>query len=207
MDVDLYADPGCAWSWAAYRWLDAVASRRQLRTRLRPFSLLRRDGVAELPEFLREKRRECHRALRVCAAIADEGQRWSFYGALCDPIYAALRTGRPPSVDVPAALAAADLAAELAAYADDESVDAAIDAAMTETERLLPSGEAVQLIPIVVLHDGDEALAVRGPLLDPEPRGRDAVLLWDAVERLVTMPNVYEISRPRPGRHSFTIAS
>jgi len=202
MNVDLYADPGCPWAWAAYRWLDEVAPRRQLRVRLRPYSLTLRDGTDSLPAGLAEVRRASHRALRVCAAIQDEARRWDFFRAACEPAYAALRRGEPPVVDVAGAIEQAGVARSLIAAADDTAMDDDIRASMGAlTEFLSGSGEPGS-IPAIVLHASHQTFALRGPLLDPAPSGHAALELWDALELLARTTGFYEISRPRPTMHS-----
>jgi hypothetical protein len=203
MDVDLYADPSCPWSWAAYLWLDQVAPRRQLRLRIQPFSLTLRDGTAQLPAPLRAIREQAHRALRVVAAVDAFDARAAFYAAVTGPLYAAMADGRAPAVDIAGALAAANLDADLAARADDARFDADIADIMRAVAELLPADEpSVQRIPIVVVHTADGPRACQGPLLDPPPRGHEALQLWDVTEQLLSMPSVYGIARPRPARHS-----
>lgn len=203
MDVDLYADPSCHWSWAAYRWLDDVAPRRQLRPRLRPFSLTLRDGTEHLPAALGNARRNCHRALRVCAAIADESRRWDFFRALCEPIYAARASGGNQEVDIAGALGATGLGDDLLRAADNPAGDVSVRASMGTVRALLPAAEQVLRIPVVVLHCGPEQHALQGPLLDPVPTGAEGVQLWDAIERVATLPGFHGLSRPR---HPVTVS-
>jgi hypothetical protein len=200
MDVELYADPSCPWSWATYRWLDHVAPRGQLRLVHRPFSLVLRDGTAQLPADRRRVRLEAHRALRIAAAIQDDATRWAFFGAVIEPVAAAVADRRPPAFALPVAARAAGLEAALAARADDDARDAVCAAQMQRLGAELPGGDARrQRIPVVVIDAAGYRAAFLGPLLDPAPTGRDAVLLWDAVETVGRLPGVYEISRPHPG--------
>jgi 2-hydroxychromene-2-carboxylate isomerase len=208
MDVDLYADPSCPWSWAAYLWLDEVASRRQVQVAMRPFSLLLRDGTGHLPPSRRAGREQAHRALRVAAAIESDEARNAFYAAVTGPVYAALAAGRSPTVDVAAALRQVGLDPALAALADDARLDAKIARSMRSLAELLPVREpAVPRIPVIVLHAEHGPVASHGPLLDPVPRGREAVQLWDATDQLLRLPGVYGLTRPRPASHSLVAAA
>jgi hypothetical protein len=84
--------------------------------------------------------------------------------------------------------------------ADDAARDDDVRAVMAGVATLLPpSDDTVQRIPVLVL---DGRAGCYGPLLDPVPRGRGALQLWDALEALLRLDGVYEISRPRPRRHS-----
>jgi 2-hydroxychromene-2-carboxylate isomerase len=205
VDVDLYADPSCPWSWAAATWLEEVAPRRQLRLHHRPFSLALRDGTGHLPAPLRQAREGAHRALRVAAAISDGEARWAFYTALTRPVYAAMADGRPPAVDIAAAARAAGLDPLVAARADDPALDEAISESMRTVDDLLPAADGhVQRIPVLVLAG---AGACHGPLLNPAPHGAAALHLWDAVEALLRQPGFVEVSRPRLGRHQLVAAA
>lgn len=204
MDVDLYVDPTCAWSWTAFQWLDEVAPARQLYIRLRPYSLALRGGVDHLSEPLRTIRATGHRGLRVLAALEDES-RCAYFHALAGSLYMSLAAGRSPVIDIAAALAAAGSSASYEA-ADDERWDDVIRAAMTSAQDAVGmSGEYQPTIPVVAFASADHLVAFQGPLLDPVPTGRDALLLWDAVEMMGRLPGVYELSRPH-GRHSLVTA-
>lgn len=203
MDVELYADPSCPWSWAAYLWLDRVSPRRQLRLVHRPFSLALRDGTEHLPSAKRRAREQAHRALRVATAIDDDGLRWAFFAAVTAPAFAALAAARPPAFDIPAAVAAVGLDVDIAGQADDTDLDARISQDMRRAAELLPSTEPRGLrIPLLVIGPPQYRTALLGPLLDPVPSGQLAIRLWDAVETVSQLSGMYEISRPRPTSHS-----
>lgn len=207
MDVDFYADPSCAWSWAAYRWLDEVASRRQLRPIYRPFSLSLRDGTERLPPLVASVRQAAHRALRVAAGIADDGARWAFAGAVGAALYRDAAERRATLCDVEEALSRVGLDRQLARAADEPDIDSVIARSMDGLATLLPrpAGDP-QRIPIVVVGPPGHQVAFHGPLLDPAPTGSRAVQLWDALEAVVEVPGLYEISRPRPAAHSLVRA-
>jgi hypothetical protein len=197
MDVELYADPSCPWSWAAYVWLDRVAPQRQLRLVLRPFSLALRDGTSHLPSVKRRIRHEAHRALRVAAAIDDDAVRWTFFGAVAGPAYAAVAAGEAPRFDVDVAAASAGVGAA-AAVAGDPALDEAIAEHMRSASTHLPEGgDGQPRVPLLVTGSTQRRTALLGPLLDPPPAGQQAVRLWDAVETVARVPGLHEISRPQ----------
>lgn len=204
MDVDLYVDPTCAWSWTAFQWLDEVAPARQLCIRLRPYSLALRDGVDHLSEPMRTIRATGHRGLRVLASLEDE-TRCAYFHALAGSLYMSLAAGWRPVIDIAAALAAAGSSASYEA-ADDERWDDVIRAAMTAAQVAVDMRDECQpTIPVVAFARADRIVAFQGPLLDPAPTGHEALVLWDAVEMMGRLPGVYELSRPH-GRHSLVTA-
>jgi hypothetical protein len=204
MDVDLYADPSCPWSWAAYLWLDNVAARRQLRLTVQPFSLLLRDGTQNLAPDRRAAREQTHRALRVVSAIPAPDRRSAFFAAVTAPLYG----GGEARLDIDAAVLAAGLDPALAGCADDAGLDGAISDTMQALDALLPARAAgAQRIPVIVLHTHEGPIVWEGPLLDPPPRGRAALHLWDTAEQLLQIPGLYGLGRPRPTRHSLLAAA
>jgi hypothetical protein len=203
MDVELYVDPSCAWSWATHRWLLHVAPPRQLRIELRPFSLAVRDEGLELPAVVVAARRQAHRALRVLATLPAPEARAGFFDALTAAFFARAGAGGVPEFDIAAALDASGCDPGLIAGADDAAQDAAVAATMAAAAQLFGHDDPRQVrLPVLVLHSARATTALHGPLLDPVPSGRQALRLWDAIEELAEHHELYEISRPRPRRHS-----
>ena len=201
MDVELYVDPTCAWSWTAFQWLDEVAQSRQLRIRLRPYSLVLRNGVDGLPEPLRSARLAGHRSLRILAAL-DDAARCAYFHALVAPFYAA-RTR--PTLDITSALAAIGEPA-YAAAAEDERWDDAIRESMAAARDVVGTdADCEPTIPVVAFEAADRTIAFQGPLLDPAPTRRDGLVLWDMIETMGRVPGLFELSRPH-GRHSLVRA-
>lgn len=200
MDVDLYLDPSCRWSWAAYQWLDGLAPRRQLRLRLLPFSLALRDGTAALAEPLRAARDQAHRSLRVLSAIEDHELRCRFFSAFSSAVYDALASGRTPTPDIAQALAAAGLDPGLLRAADETRWDTEIRTAMAQAATLTGAPVDDQKIPVLVLAGLPVSVACTGPLLDPAPAGADGTALWDDLERLLRRPDLLGVSWRRAAR-------
>ena len=94
MDVELWADPACAWSWAAYLWLDSVASDKDLTITIHPFSLeirgrWRGEEVSPLlsaaggaPSFDTDP---AHQRIPV-TVLGLDGSRRGLVGPLLDPV-------------------------------------------------------------------------------------------------------------------------
>ncbi len=185
MRVDLFVDPACMWSWLTSRWLVEVAPQRGLQVRWRSYSLLLRDGPEGLEDWKAALWRASHRAVRVMQALhADDpdGVR-GFYEALATQA-------------LQGALAAAGLAPTYAAAADDAAWDEPIRRSMAEAFAVVGQGVGT---PALVVHL-DPPVGLLGPLVSLPPTGTDAVRLWDVAVAFATMPEVLELSRPRPRR-------
>jgi len=196
--VDLFVDPACMWTWLTSRWLVEVAPHRGLQVRWRSYSLLLRDGPEGLEDWKGALWGASHRAVRVMQALhADDpdGVR-GFYEALITQSLAAYNAGGPPFQDLQGALAAAGLAPSYAATADDAAWDEPIRRSMAEAFAVVGQGVGT---PALVLQL-DPPVGLHGPLVSPPPAGTDAVRLWDAAVAFATVPEVLELSRPRPRR-------
>jgi hypothetical protein len=196
--VELFVDPACMWSWLTWRWLVEVAPQRGLQVRPRSYSLLLRDGPEGLEDWKAAMRGASHRAVRVMEALhADDPDAVrGFYEALVTRSLAAHHGGGPPFQDLKGALAAAGLAPSYAAAADDAAWDEPIRRSMAEAFAVVGQGVG---IPALVLRL-DPPVGLHGPLVSPPPTGTDAVRVWDAAVAFATMPEVLELSRPRPRR-------
>jgi hypothetical protein len=196
--VDLFVDPACLWSWLTSQWLIEVAPRRDLQLQWRPYSLLLRDGPEGLEDWKAAVWGASLRALRVMQALdADnpDGVR-GFYEAVVTQGMAAYNTGRPPFQQLDAALTATGLPPTYAAAADDATRDQHIRTAMAEAFTVVGQGVGT---PALVLH-ADPPVGLLGPVIASTPTGAEAVRLWDAVVAFAAVPEVLELSRPRPPR-------
>lgn len=90
--------------------------------------------------------------LRVAIAIGDDAARCEFYAAVTGSLYASVAAGRPPAIDLAAALDAAGVDPGLAVCADDERLDDDIRASMTALRTLLPLRDAAgHTVPALAL--------------------------------------------------------
>lgn len=188
LDIDVYADPACLWSHVAVSWLQAAATRRCIRTRVRPLSLVLRDGEAAGPDLLRRRRAASLGACRVLQRI--EAVDPAAVGGVWDAVVA--QDHGDGFGDLRAALAAAGADPALAAAAGDDRVDLELRRAMRRVEQLVGASPTV---PTLVI---DGAVAFAGPLLRSVPSPDEAATALDAVVALARTPGFYELSRPRP---------
>jgi hypothetical protein len=198
VQVDLFVDPACMWTWLTSRWLVEAAPGRNLDVHWRSYSLLQRHGPEALEPWKRSLWGASHRAVRVMEAVradAPDGVR-GLYEALVTRFVAAHNAGRPPFQDLHGALGAAALSPGYAAAADDPAWDEPIRWSMAEATAVVGEGVGT---PALVLHL-DPPVGVLGPVVASPPTGPEAAQLWDAVMAFATVPGVLELSRPRPPR-------
>src|SRR5215211_6311237 len=191
------------WSWLTSQWLTSqwliqVAPRRDLQLRWRLYSLLLRDGPEGLEEWKAAVWGASLRAVRVMQALDADNPDGvgGFYEAVVTQGTAAHNTGRPPFHQLDAALAAAGLPPTYAAAADDATRDQHIRTSMAEAFTVVGQGVGT---PALVLHL-DPPVGLLGPVIASTPTGAEAVRLWDAVVGFAAVPEVLELSRPRPPR-------
>ena len=204
MDVEFYFDPVCTWSWVASRWLIEVAPQRGLRVYWRSFSKLIGQGTQGIRDWDLTSRTASHRALRMIEAVRVDHPEaiGQLYEALLTRAMAEQAEGRLPFSELPGVLADAGLDSRYAAAAYDERWDEVIRKSMADAYAVV--GECAGT-PVTVLWL-DRPVGFKGPLVSPAPTGTDALGLWDAFVRLASLPEVFEISRPRPSRPELSAA-
>ena len=191
--VFFHFDPECPWTWLTSRWLTDVAARKGLTIGWRALSLKVLNGD-DTPEDEREVLEATFNALRLVEALAAAGDHAAagrFYTALGEMIHCAKETPNLAVLEKAAAQAGIDDAAALDNRAWDDAVIGATNQAVAAAGGDVGS-------PVLRWERPDRA--VSGPVLSPVPTGDDALRLWEAVEALSTLPDVYEIKRGRPAQ-------
>jgi 2-hydroxychromene-2-carboxylate isomerase len=194
-DVDLWLDPTCPFAWMTSRWLLRVADARDVAIRWRVMSLavvneaeLASDAI---PDAYRAAIDASWRALRTLHA-ADTAHGNAALGALYTAIGERHHVGRRP-IDTELlveALAEAGLPAGLIEAADDGTLDGAIRASHGESQAAVGTG-----IGTPILRVGGRAFF--GPVVNPAPRGEEALRLFDAIVALAAVPQFSELKRGR----------
>ena len=222
-DIEFFFDPLCPWAWITSRFVEEVATQRDLEVDWRFISLaiLNEDKFAaddaavsegrepELPPQYRTISQLGSRLLRVAAAVRDghgNDAVGRFYAAAGDVLHTggrsgALWNGEDAGDVVAEALAGSELPAELAAAADEERWDEIV---RTETELALArTGEDVGT-PIITFDTSrpDEA-SLFGPVINRIPRGDEALELWDALLVVARTPGIAELKRSLRGAPVF----
>lgn len=197
-NVDLWVDPACPWAWITSRWLEDVATVRDVKICTHVMSLAVLNEGRDLSQQYLALLAQSWRPVRVL--IAAQGAHGDEVVA---PLYAAMghefHNHANKDVDGVIALALADVALppELLAAGHDNSYDDAVRA--SHHRGMEPVGADVGT---PVIHVGD--IAFFGPVVTPAPRGEDAGRLYDGVLLVTSTPGFYEIKRTRSEGPLFT---
>ncbi len=190
--VDFWFDPSCPWAWMTSRWLDEVATLRNLEVTWHVMSLaVLNEDATDLPERYGEFLPRALRYTRLVAALTElHGQ------SAVKPLYDALgtRIHSDDRMDVDTIIAEsldeAGLPASLAAFADSDEHDPQMRASHFDgIERV---GQDVGT-PVIAVG----GYAFFGPVISPAPKGEQAAALWDGVVALASYDGFFEIKRSR----------
>ena len=190
--VDFWFDPSCPWAWMASRWVDEVATMRNLDVTWHVMSLaVLNENRTDLDDHYRAFLPRALRYTRLVTAVAE------LHGAeTVKPLYDALGTRIHPGGNTDAdtviaeALAELGLPAELAAHADSDEYDAQMRA--SHDDGIGRVGQDVGT-PVIAVN----GVAFFGPVISPAPKGEQAAALWDGVVAVAAYDGFFEIKRSR----------
>ena len=190
--VDFWFDPSCPWAWMASRWVDEVATMRNLDVTWHVMSLaVLNENRTDLDDHYRAFLPRALRYTRLVTAVAE------LHGAaLVKPLYDALGTRIHPGGSTDAdtviaeALAELGLPADLAAYADSDEYDPQLRA--SHADGIGRVGQDVGT-PVIAVN----GVAFFGPVISPAPKGEQAAALWDGVVAVAAYDGFFEIKRSR----------
>jgi len=190
--VDFWFDPSCPWAWMTSRWVDEVATLRDLDVTWHVMSLaVLNENNTDLSEHYTAFLPRALRYTRLVTAVAE------LHGAATvKPLYDALGARIHPggSIDVDTviaeALAEVGLPAGLAEYADSDEYDAQMRA--SHADGIGRVGQDVGTPVIAVA-----GTAFFGPVISPAPTGEQAAALWDGVVAVAAYDGFFEIKRSR----------
>lgn len=194
--VDFYWDVVCPWCWITARWMEDVASQRNIEVNWKFFSLKKINEGRDMAERFKISHAQGLRALRVAAAVREthgnEGIRKFYTDLGARKHHDQENPGDTKTLE--AALQSCGFDTGLAAAADDEGKwDAVIDADMAAAKAKAGTDVGV---PLIVL-DGGEGPGFFGPVFSPAPTGEDAVKMWDAMVAAGRVPGFFEFKRSR----------
>ena len=190
--VDFWFDPSCPWAWMTSRWLDEVATLRDLEVNWHVMSLaVLNENATDLPEHYRDFLPRALRYTRLVAAV-DELHDQSAVKPLYDALGTRIHPGGRQDVDaiIAESLAETGLPAELASHADSDEFDPQMRA--THFDGIGRVGQDVGT-PVIAVGD----YAFFGPVFSPAPKGEQAAALWDGVVALASNDGFFEIKRSR----------
>ncbi|MGE3619061.1 MAG: DsbA family protein [Acidimicrobiia bacterium] len=194
MDVELFFDPRCPWTWRTSRWLVAAAAQRGLTPVWRTFDLDSLDpGRAVPPEEQpgEEGARAVQRLVEACRAQDrrdDAGRVYEAYGRLVHD------QGRTPGTDAAREAVLSLGLDDLLAAIDDLDLDEAVWSSTAEAVSLV--GDRAGSPVLAVTLDGRRR-GVFGPVQTRAVVDERAGAVWDAVVALVGVPEVVELARDR----------
>ena len=196
MNVDFFFDPICPWCWITSRWLNDVASDRDLTVNFKPFSLAIKNNVLDpnTQGLYAEASRSTHRLLRVVESVRKE------YG---DDAAGQLYTeiGRKIHVDgekttewISFLLDSLKLDTAHAEAADDEAFDSIIEASMDEAFAAVGTDVGV---PIIKTDTKSGPQGFFGPVISVLPEHEEGLALWDGISAMISYPSFFELKRTR----------
>ena len=201
-DVEFFWDPMCPWAWLTSRWINEVASQRDLVVDWRFISLrllnAAKDYERDFPPGYVAGHTSGLKLLRVAAAVrAAEGRAplGALYTQFGGDIHVRGRREEltehweagfpdyPRSVGVDQRYVGA---------ANDESWDEVLQG---ETDEALSRTGKDVGTPIISFWRDGEQYSFFGPVISRVPRGAEALKLWDAVWEVATFPGLAELKR------------
>lgn len=192
VNVTIWVDPTCGYTWRTASWLRAVAAGRGEAVRWRLLSLAILNEHRDVPEQYREGHRRSRLASRVVVA-ADAAHGNDAVAALYAELGARVHERGAPldRATVEESLAAAGLPASLADAWDDDSWDDAVRASHEEGQARVGQESGS---PVVAFAD---AAGFFGPILTAVPTGAEAEKLYDAFAALSSIAHFSELKRAR----------
>lgn len=195
--VEIFVDPMCPFAWLTSRWLVEVERLGRIDLTIRVMSLsILNEGREDVSDFYRELVDRAWGPARVAVAIErDHGS--DALRAWYDELGRRTHVGGQRADDrvVAETLEAAGLPTELLA-ADPIDTDKLLRASH---QRAVDSvGDDVGT-PVVHIVGDDRTIAFFGPVVNPSPRGDEALRLWDGVELVAGTPGFFELKRTRTG--------
>lgn len=199
--IEFWFDPSCPWAWMTSRWVEEVASVRQLDVTWKVMSLAVLNEDTDVSE---EYQAFFPRALRYTRLVqaAQELHGQETVKALYDALGALIHPGgqTDPDVVIPAALAEVGLPAEFAAHADSDAFD--VQMRISHFDGIQRVGQDVGT-PIIAVND----VAFFGPVMSPAPTGKQALALWDGVVAAAGFDGFFELKRTRTREPIFAPAN
>lgn len=203
VEVEVWFDPVCPYSWTATRWLLEVAARRPISVRYHVMSLyLANEGRTDVSPGYRRSVDDSRGPARVAAAVATrfgEEVLGEFYTAFGELVFDVWR--RPTAQEyrevLHVALPRVGLPVDLVDAMDSDAFDEAMRASH-DTGMALVGGDVGTPITRI------DGVAFYGPVLNAIPRGDEALDVFEGARRLARHPEFFELKRTRVRPPVFT---
>lgn len=190
--VDFWFDPSCPWAWMTSRWIDEVATLRDIDVHWHIMSLaVLNEGRDALSDSYREFLPRALRYARLVAAVAEVAGE-QFVKPLYDALGERIHPGGSSDADtvMAEALDEAGLDPSLVAHADTEEFEPQLRA--SHSDGIGRVGQDVGT-PVIAVND----IAFFGPVISPAPKGDQAAQLWDGVVAAASYDGFFELKRSR----------
>lgn len=212
--AEFYIDPICPFCWITSRWAVEVAEQTDLEIRWKFIALKILNGESDysnFPDGYEQFHTAGLRQLRLLAKVREEhgneavGKLYTELGSRIH-IQGQGRQFAEQSLDTVSnsmmieSLAAAGLPAELLLSASDTGIDGLLK---DETAEALGRTGPDVGTPIITFDADGDAVSFFGPVLSEIPRGKDAVELWELVEKIAGVPGFAELKRSMRDKVSF----
>jgi len=198
-DLDFFWDPVCPWAWITSRWVQEVIRETGITVDWRFISLKLVNADKGYAPDVRERYEKVHglgySLLRVAAATRDKegpdriGDLYSAFGTRIHIEKDA------PSLRTPDGIAAVldglGIDLELASASQSDAHD---DAIRDDTELALTRAGRDIGTPVLTFGPPD-GYSFFGPVIAKAPKGKDAVELWETVQKLASFPGFAELKR------------
>jgi DSBA-like thioredoxin domain len=192
MKVEFWFDPVCPFCWLTSRWLDSIATERDLEIEWRPISLLFKNEMQPDNPFY-DKASRTRDLLRVVESVRAAGQA-DRIGDLYREFGRQIHHEKNFNINVVEALKGLGLDPAHAVALDDESFDVAIHTAMDDGLGLVGTDVGT---PIIAVEIDGKRLGFFGPVITQFPNPTDALKLWDGYLTLLSVPGFFELKRTR----------
>lgn len=198
-DVDFFFDPVCPWAWITSRWVTEVATLSNLKVNWKFISLkmvnVQRDYENDFPPGHGQTHTLGLGLLRLANAVREQSGNSGvarFYTALGTAIHIDKNQSELHHPAVVANLLDVNgLDGHLVEAMEDSNRDRLIQ---DETELALTRAGRDVGTPVITFAPPDGP-SFFGPVISRIPRGKEALELWDATERIARFPGFAELKR------------
>lgn len=198
-DADFFFDPMCPWAWITSRWVTEVKSQSDVEVNWKFISLKminsEKDYDKEFPPGYVDTHGLGLNLLRVASAVRESSGNEGvgrLYTAFGTAIHVEQRKGElTDKSNLETLLESAGLSKGFASAFDDESRDKVI---ADETELALTRAGKDVGTPVITFAPPDGP-SFFGPVISRIPRGKEALDLWEATERIARFPGFAELKR------------
>ncbi|MPZ52974.1 MAG: disulfide bond formation protein DsbA [Acidimicrobiia bacterium] len=193
--IDFHFDAICPYTWITSRWLVEAAGKEDIEIRWRPMSLAILNDQSADDGGSHEFSRRVQRVMHHLHEQQRHDEAGVIYTAIGEKLFLEGVDATPNLID---SILEAVGHADLIEVSLDNSLDDGVDG---EHERAMGLVGKNVGTPTIVFEDGN---AIFGPVVNPAPKGDEAVRLLHLTRELVAMDTFFELKRTRIGDLDYT---